>query len=319
MEKDNCWKGRNILITGGSGFIGSRLTKDLLKKGAKVTCLSRKKENYRLSLNGEYSKIFKDITTMNSSSIKSLLETNKINYVFHLAGQSILSLAKEKPLETIQTNIMGTLNILEACRLSKKLEGIVIVSSINVYSPNGKMPYTEKSALFGEHPYSVATISQDLMAQSFGKLYNLPIGIARFSNVYGGGDFNFNRLTPKVVESIIKNNPIKVEKSLRSFLYIDDASKALICLGKKLNELDINGEAFNFGAELPIPVDEFVSKFVEVSKKDYTGLEIIDKKGKDQYSSIEKAKTILGWSPKYGLNQGLKETFKWYEKYFKKI
>jgi CDP-glucose 4,6-dehydratase len=149
----------------------------------------------------------------------------------------------------------------------------------------------------------------------------MPVCVARCANIYGGGDLNFSRLVPDTIRAVLENkNPIIRSDGtpVRDYLYIKDAVSAYLTLGEKLEK--VKGEAFNFGSNAPISVLELVTKILNISSSNLKP--IIKGKGKTkgeidkQYLSSEKARKLLKWTPEYGLDDGLKETFAWYKSYF---
>ncbi|MBU0929978.1 MAG: GDP-mannose 4,6-dehydratase [Nanoarchaeota archaeon] len=321
----NFWNNKNVFVTGGTGFIGTWLVKDLVDNGADVTCLVKdypKDSNFvELNLDKKTNLVFGDMLDLNL--IKLTLEKYNIDTVFHLAAQPLVQIALKNPLETIQANIMGTLNILDSCRLNNKIKRIVVASSDKAYGPSDKLPYDETFPLRGIYPYDVSKSCTDLIASSYGITYNMPIAITRLSNVYGGGDLNFDRIIPETIKHILHNENILIRsngKFTREFFYVKDAANAYLTLAEKINELNLKGDAFNFGTDQPIVILDLVKKIIDVSENKDAKIKILDTAKaeiKDQYLSSEKAKKTLDWEPKYSLEKGLKETYLWYKNYFK--
>lgn len=317
----NYWQDRNVLITGGTGFVGNWLAKDLVEREANVYILAKDGEEIgKQDFSKEPKKIiFGDINQF--SSIEKILFSNKINDIFHLAAQALPSEGIDHPRETIQTNVMGTTNLIDACRKSKEIKSIVIASSINAYGNSQKLPFTEETPFKKGFPYDVSKACTDEIARSFAETYNMPIKIARCSNIYGPGDLNFKRLAPKLIKCLIEDKGFILRNNgehKRGFFYISDAIEGY----KRLAESKVNpGEAFNFGPDKPVKLIEFVNNLIKCSGKEYKKLNIISNTNKeitDQYHDSSKAKKTLNWNPKYHLKKGLEETFIWYEEYFKK-
>ncbi len=317
------WEGKKVFVTGGSGFIGSYLTQDLVEGGAEVYCLTQELPKgcvfYEFGLDKKTNLIFGNMEDRNL--INNSIQKNNIDTVFHLAAQPLVQIARKKPYETISSNINGTLNILEACRGNEDIKRIIVASSDKAYGTHKDLPYDESFALNGEFPYDVSKSCTDLISQSYGKTYGMPIGITRFSNVYGGGDLNFDRIIPETIMYLIKNEPIKIRSDgqfVREFFYVKDAAKAYITLAEKVEELKFKGEGFNFGTDKPVKILDLVKKIKEISGKNSEI--IIENKAqaeiKEQYLSSKKARKTLNWIPKYTLTEGLKETYNWYLKYF---
>jgi len=320
-------KSKNILVTGGTGFIGSHLVDRLIKEGHKVVVISNSSSSRKENLNpaffkksgaGNKAKFYK--VDIRSPRIKQILKKEKIETVFHLAAQPIVEIAYKNPFETLEINIIGTVNILESCRLKGDLKSIIVVSSDKAYGKTKKLPYTEETPLAGDHPYDVSKTATDLIAQTYFRTYNLPIAIARFSNTFGPRDFNFNRIIPGIFESIIQNKELLIRsdgKMIREYTYIQDIVTGFIKLAQNIDK--IKGEAFNFGSKNVFSVIELIKKIEEILdvKVNYKILNIAKNEIPKQYLDWTKAKKVLGWKPEYSFEEGIKESFNWYKVFFK--
>ena len=317
------WKDKNVFVTGATGLLGSWLVKALVDKGANVVCLVRDivpKSN--LYLNGYYKKeIILNGRLEDYFLIERTLNEYEINTIFHLGAQTIVGTANRSPLATFESNIKGTWNVLEAARNSEIIERIIIASSDKAYGEHEKLPYTEDMPLKGKHPYDVSKSCADLIAQSYYNTYNLPVGITRCGNFYGGGDLNFNRIVPGTIKSVLNNERPVIRsdgKYIRDYIFILDAVEAYLFLAKKLDNPAIRG-AFNFSNESQVMVLDVVKMILKLlSREDLEPfiLNVTKNEIKHQYLSAKKAREILGWKPKYNLETGLRETIKWYKNFF---
>src|SRR3989344_5033561 len=316
------WPGKKVFVSGGTGFIGTHLVNELIKNGAEVSCLIfevRKDSSFvKLGLNDKTNLIYGDVLDL--ELLKLTLEKYGIDTVFHLAAQPLVQIAIKKPIETIRVNILGTLNLLEACRLNN-VKRVIVASSDKAYGSHATLPYDESFPLRGEYPYDVSKSCTDLLAQSYGKSYGMNIGISRSSNVYGGGDLNFDRIVPETIKHILFDEPILIRsngKFVREFFYVKDAVKAYLTLGEKVVKLNLKGEGFNFGTDKPVQILELVQKIKEVSGRnaEINILNVVKAEIKNQFLSSGKARRVLGWSSEYELDRGLRETFEWYKNYF---
>jgi CDP-glucose 4,6-dehydratase len=297
--------------------------KALVDKGANVVCLVRDivpKSN--LYLNGYYKKvIILNGRLEDYFLIERTLNEYEINTIFHLGAQTIVGTANRSPLATFESNIKGTWNVLEAARNSEIIERIIVASSDKAYGEHEKLPYTEDMPLKGKHPYDVSKSCADLIAQSYYNTYNLPVGITRCGNFYGGGDLNFNRIVPGTIKSVLNNERPVIRSDggyIRDYIYILDAVEAYLFLAEKLDNPTIRG-AFNFSNESQVTVLDVVKMiFKQMNREDLEPLILNEAKSeiKHQYLSARKAREMLGWKPKYNLETGLRETIEWYNNFF---
>ena len=308
-------KKTNVLVTGGAGFIGSHLTDKLIEQGCRVVVIDNLSSGRKENINAG-AKFYK--TDIRNKAILQILEKEKIGSVFHLAAQPIVEKAYENPLGALETNIMGTVNILEACRKKGNLKSIIVVSSDKAYGKAKELPYKENSPLRGDHPYDVSKSAADLISQAYFVTYRLPIVITRFSNVFGPRDINFSRIIPGALEAIIKNKELLIRsdgKMIREYTYVEDIADGCVKLAGKINE--VRGEAFNFGSKNIFSVIDIVKKIEEIlgQKINYKILNIAKNEIPEQYLDWTKAKEKLGWSPKTSFENGIQKTFDWYGKF----
>lgn len=316
---DKFWKDRNVFVTGCTGLCGSWLTRALVESGANVTGLIRDlmpKSN--LNWSG-----FNDKITIVRGEIEDyfLLERAineyEIDIVFHLAAQTIVTIANRNPISTFEANIKGTWNILEACRRAPLVRAVVVASSDKAYGGQEKLPYDENTPLEGRHPYDVSKSCADLLCRAYFETYKLPVCVTRCGNFYGGGDLNFNRIVPGTIRSVLNNEPSVIRSDgtlVRDYFYIEDAVEAYLLLAEMMENKEIHGEAFNFSNELQITVLEMVEKIHEVMGSNLKPV-ILNEAANEiphQYLSAKKAKEMLGWKPRYTLEEGLRKTIIWY-------
>lgn len=321
------WQDKYVLVTGCTGIIGSWLAERLVQEGARVVGIVRDHvPQSNIFINGIAQKIniaYGDIT--NFDFVNRVLGEYEVDTVFHLAAQTIVTIANRSPLSTFESNIKGTWTLLEACRLSPTVERVVVASSDKAYGQHDNLPYTEGYPLEGRHPYDVSKSCTDLIARSYYLTYGLPVGISRLANVYGGGDLNFNRIIPGSIKSVLENRAPVIRSDgspLREYIYVRDAVEAYLILAKNLHCQGVLGQAFNFGPHRPYSVLEIVEEIIKV-----TGSQVEpDIQGKrtrgeipHQYSDSSKAKKLLGWQPRWDLQDGLVESVAWYSRFIERV
>ncbi len=318
------WKDKNVFVTGGNGFLGSWLVADLVKKGANVTCLIRDKiadsNLQKLGLMDKVnivSGIIEDYRT-----VERALNEFEIEVVFHIAAQAIVGIANKSPMSTFETNIKGTWNVLEACR-QVGVKRTVVASSDKAYGAHDKLPYKEDFALNGLAPYEASKSCTDLLARTYAKTYGLAIAVTRCGNIYGGGDINWSRIIPGTIKSVLNDERPIIRSDgtpVRDYIYVLDAVSAYVTLAEQLDRKEVIGQAFNFGTETPISVIELTKKIISAAGKKLEPQVLSHAKNElqAQYLDWAKAKTILGWTPKHKLDDGLKETIKWYKDHLAK-
>ena len=258
------WKDRPVLVTGGTGLLGSWLVADLIEAGADVVCLVRdwvpQSELVRTGSIDKVKIVRGDIC--DRELIERTLGEYEIEVVFHLAAQTIVGIANRNPVSTFSTNIGGTWSLLEACRRSPKVASIVVASSDKAYGDQEHLPYDESMALQGHHPYDVSKSCADLIAQTYAATYNLPVAITRCGNFYGGGDLNWNRVVPGTIRSILRGERPIIRSDgqfVRDYFYIQDGAAAYMLLAERLaSNLALRGQAFNFSNESQVSVLEIV-------------------------------------------------------------
>ena len=321
------WKDKKVLITGFEGFLGSNLSKALISLGAGMFGLDirvRRKETVLTEHDYKKISVIKG-SVVNYKLVEKVINKHKINVVFHLAAEAIVGKCRHDPLRTFSTNIEGTWNILEVCRNSKTVQSIIIASSDKAYGAHKVLPYTEESPLNGSHPYDVSKSCADLVANTYFNTYGLPVAVMRCGNIYGPGDFNFSRLIPDAMRSIVLNKILKIRSDgsfVRDYVYVDDIVAGYIKIAELMKKNSLSGEAFNLSDEKPIAVIKLLR---EISKFNPCGNELKYKimntakyEIKEQYLSSAKARRILGWKPAYNLCDGLRKTAEWYFSYFSK-
>ncbi len=311
-----------ILVTGGTGFVGAHVVEELLRAGNEIitTYIMNEPRSYfsREKLDEKVTKIHLDVR--NYAGVLHLLTRFNIEYVLHLAAQPLVDVALANPLHTLDTNIMGTVSILEASRMAKTVRGIIVASSDKAYGKleNGK--YVEQDHLQGDHPYEVSKSAADLICTSYIQTYTLPVVITRFGNIYGEGDLNFSRIIPGIMDSLINKHPFQVRSDgtyMRDYLYVKDVARGYLQL---LNSFEkARGEAFNFGSTETLKVIDVIKIVEKVLKKKvpYTLLNTAVNEIPYQSLDYTKIHKRFNWSPRYSLAKTLPGMYRWYRKIFR--
>lgn len=317
-------EGRSVLVTGATGMIGSWLVKDLLASGANVVALVYEREpDSELIRCGDIDRIDTvDGALQDFELLEKTIRSRRIDSVFHLGAQTQVEWAYDDPLTTWESNVRGTYNLLEACRVNADVvERIVVASSDKAYGDQDVLPYTEESRLAATYPYDVSKACADQIAQSYNRTYGLPVAVARCGNTFGGGDLNWNRIVPGTIRSLVLGEPPIVRSDgtyLRDYVYVKDVAQAYMQLGAAVVTDGVAGQAFNFAHESPVSVMEVIDAIRRLMGRE--DLEpVIENRAvgeiRDQWLSSEKARTVLGWAPGYDLESGLAETIDWYRDY----
>ncbi|MCY7480420.1 MULTISPECIES: GDP-mannose 4,6-dehydratase [Bacillus] len=319
------WNGKNVFVTGCTGLLGSYLVKELIDQGANVTGLVRDQvPRSNLYQGSQFEKMnvvqgaLEDMQT-----IERALGEYEIDTVFHLAAQAIVGVANRHPVSTFEANILGTWNVLEACRRQPLIKRVIVASSDKAYGDQEQLPYDEDMPLNGKHPYDVSKSCADLISHTYYNTYGLPVCITRCGNLYGGGDLNFNRIIPQTIQLVLEEKAPEIRSDgtfIRDYFYIEDAVKAYLLLAEKMEEKGLAGEAFNFSNEIQLTVLELVDKILKAMGSELKP-RILNQgthEIKHQYLSAEKARKLLDWKPDYSIDEGLEKTIEWYREFFQK-
>jgi len=324
MSNASFWQDRTVLIGGATGFFGGWLVRRLLECGANIIAIVRSpRAESQFYLEGFHKRV-----RVASGSISDIgfmeqvfQENPEISVFFHSAYGADVNRVLQEPLECFRSATESTWAILDLLRCKYPACVSIISSTDKVYGKQA-LPYVESSLLNPQHPYEVAKASQDLVAQSYGKVYGLPTAIARCGNYFGGFDFNFTRLVPGVMKDLAEGRRPELRSNgrfTRDFLYIEDAVEVQLMLAQRVAEdPSLYGEAFNFSYGVELEVIDIVHRLsdltgypIEPIVRDHVQIEIPHMR-----LSSEKAVERLGWKPKFTFDEGLKRAVAWYSSYF---
>ncbi len=330
------YKGKKILVTGHTGFKGSWLSFWLIGLGANVIGYSLKpptKPSHFELLDLDMISIIGDIR--DREKLNAALKTWKPEAIFHLAAQPLVRYSYLNPIETFETNIIGTINILENCRYSESVRSIINITSDKCYeNKEWARGYKENEPMGGHDPYSASKGCAELVTNSYRRSYfdpvdydkkhNILLASARSGNVIGGGDWGEDRLIPDIVKAIIKNKKLMIRnpKATRPWQHVLECLYGYLMLGRKLLEGKKEfANAWNFGPNEKDNID--VATVVKEIKKKWNKFEYrIDKKSNKLHEAIRlnldctKAHTLLRWNPVWNLQKALDATVKWYQQYY---
>ena len=315
------WSNRRVLVTGATGLLGSHLTAELLRRGATAVCLVRDwvPESEAVAsgtlarcrvVRGE----LEDLPLL----VRAINE-HEVDTVFHLGAQTIVGTASRSALSTFESNVRGTYLLLEACRMCAPLvERVVVASSDKAYGAHETLPYTEETPLVGRFPYDVSKSCADLISLSYFHSYRTPVAVTRCGNLFGAGDLNFSRIVPGTIRSALRGEAPVIRSDgtfVRDYFYVRDAVEAYLQLAERLPEERFLGEAFNFGTETPLSVTGVVDRILAVLGRTELVPRILNQASREiprQFLDCTKARRMLGWEPRWELDDALRETVEWY-------
>jgi CDP-glucose 4,6-dehydratase len=321
---DHFWQDRRVFVTGCTGLVGSWTVRALREHGAHVIGLIRDQvTGSELARSGLLQQI--DVvhgSVANQPLLERALAEYEIQTVIHLAAQTIVGVANRCPLSTFETNIKGTWCLLEAARRCGMNPQVVVASSDKAYGEQSTLPYTEEAPLQGRHPYDASKSCTDILALTYFHTYRLPVCVTRCGNFFGGGDLNWNRIVPGTIRSILRNERPVIRSDgsfIRDYFYVKDGAAAYLHLAECMaRRPEVVGHAFNFSNELQVTVLDLVGKILRLlhSPLQPDIRAEAQHEIKHQYLSAAKARTMLGWTPRYDLEAALNETIGWYLNYF---
>ena len=334
---NNFYRGKRVLVTGHTGFKGSWLSIWLHELGAEVIGVAKapqtEKDNYVLSGIGE--KIKADIRAdiRDGERIKEIFSTFQPDIVFHLAAQPLVRLSYEIPVETYETNLMGTINIMEAIRVTGSVKVGVLITTDKCYENKEQIwGYREDEPMGGYDPYSSSKGCCEIAISSWRRSFFNPnafekhgksIASARAGNVIGGGDWALDRIIPDCIRALEANHPIDIRSphSIRPWQHVLEPLSGYMLLAKKMwNEPTKYCEGWNFGPHMEsvTPVWDVASMII----KNYGYGELNDisdpqalHEAKLLMLDITKAQIKLGWKPRMNITQCIELVVDWYKKY----
>lgn len=335
---NNFYKGKRVLVTGHTGFKGSWLSIWLHELGAEVIGIGldpfTERDNYVLS--GIENKIKADIRAdiREGERMKEIFSEYQPEIVFHLAAQPLVRLSYDKPVETYETNVMGTINIMEAIRCTDSVKVAVMITTDKCYENKEQIwGYRENEPMGGYDPYSSSKGAAEIAISSwrrsffnpadYGKKHHVSIASVRAGNVIGGGDWALDRIIPDCIKALEagKDIDIRSPKAIRPWQHVLEPLSGYMLLAQKMwDEPTKYCEGWNFG-----PLPESISTVWEVASKvveNYGSGKLNDvsdpnalHEAKLLMLDISKAKFQLGWEPRMNIFQCVELTVDWYKRY----
>ncbi len=335
------FKDKKVLITGHTGFKGSWLTQIMLEFGAKVIGISLEPNTDPslfkiLKLESQIKNYYQDIRKF--KKIKAIFENEKPEIVFHLAAQPIVRLSYDDPITTYETNIIGTVNLIEAVKAIKSVKSCVLITTDKVYNNKEWIWSYRENDTIGSNPdpYSTSKACAELIIESylssffnpnkFNKDHNTLIAAVRAGNVIGGGDWAKDRLMTDIIRNIFEKNKtiiLRSPKAIRPWQHVLEPLYGYMLLSKKLFEENISfAGAWNFGPDENnfICVEDLLKKGISYLNKGNYTIQEDTKKHEANILKLDssKAKLKLNWKACLNIDKTLKWTFDWYTNFYAK-
>ena len=324
------WKGKNVLITGHTGFKGAWLSLWLQQMGAQVVGYSNEIPTepslFKLAnvANGMWSEIGADIRDLDS--LKGIINEHKPEIVIHMAAQALVRPSYANPVETYQTNVMGTVNLLEAIRLSDSVKVCVNVTTDKCYeNKEWAWGYRENEPMGGYDPYSSSKACSEIVSAAFRRSYfsgenKIGLATARAGNVIGGGDWATDRLIPDIFKAWLADEKVIIRSpsSIRPWQMVLEPLSGYLTLAEKLwEDPQKYSQAWNFGPydNDAQPVGWIVEQISQELKDFKVEIKPDNSLHEATYLKLDcsKSRTYLGWKPRTNLPTTLKGIIEWYE------
>ncbi len=339
MENVNfkAYKDKRILITGHTGFKGAWLALWLHKLGAKIIGYSLPpptQPNLFEAIQLEKDIIHVTGDVRDKEALEKAFKEHNPEIVFHLAAQPLVRYSHQDPRYTYETNVLGTLNVLEAVKKTPSVKVFINITTDKCYENKEVLyGYKETDPLGGNDPYSSSKACSEIIThayrhsffnpEQYGSKHNVAIATVRAGNVIGGGDWAEDRLVPDCVKALSQNKTIILRnpKAIRPWQFILEPLSGYLCLGAHLLQNGANfSQAWNFGPDESdaVPVETVVKSAIQHwGSGEYTITPDLNiKEAKLLTLNAQKAQTQLGWKPVYKFNDAIKHTLNWYKKYY---
>ena len=311
-----------VLVTGAGGFIGSHLTEELVRQGEEIRAFVRYNSRDERGLLEDLPKEVQNQIEVVPGDLKDPEGVKKAvkgcSKVFHLGALIAIPYSYIHPFDFIQTNILGTAHLINACLDEGRLERVIHTSTSEVYGTAQYIPIDEKHPLQAQSPYAASKIAADKLAESYYLSFGLPITTLRPFNTFGPRQ-SLRAIIPTILSQAIYDKKIRLGniKPRRDFLFVKDTVKGFIQLGKCEG---VVGKVINIGTGTDLSIEELVKKILGLMGKQRK-IEVEKRRIRPEKSEVMQllsdtrlAKKLFKWAPRYTLEEGLGETIEWYQR-----
>lgn len=312
------WSEVRVLVTGAGGFIGSHLVEQLLERGAHVRAFVRYTSRGDVGFLSDLPDKFKEQIEIVSGDLRDSSAVEQAmrgcEYVFHLGALIAIPYSYVHPREVVETNVLGTVNVLEAARLQKPAR-VIHTSTSEVYGTARIVPINENHALQGQSPYSASKIGADKIAESYHKAFDTPVVTIRPFNTYGPRQ-STRAVIPTIITQALKRSQIILGSltPTRDFTFVDDTVRGFICAAEAT---DVVGREINLGTNQEISVGELAQKIATLIGRQVT-IDCEEQRLRPSKSEVERLRSdnalatkLLDWKPEVTLDDGLRRTIDW--------
>ena len=316
MSDSSVWKGRRVLVTGAGGFIGSHLSEHLARLGAQTRCFVRYNSQgskgwlHGSGLESELECVYGDIRDSESVGRAA----TDVDVIFHLAALIGIPYSYHAPRSYLQTNVEGTLNVLEVAR-RHGTERLVCTSTSEVYGSALHVPIDEDHPLRGQSPYAATKIGADKLAESYHLSFGLPVSIARPFNTYGPRQ-SFRAVIPTIISQALSQPVVKLGNidTTRDFNFVSDTVEGFIAIAESSSTI---GKTLNMGSGIETSVRELATLIFDMTGKN-PGVDVDAARVRPDASEVSRlcansqmVEQLTGWKPQVRLREGLERTIEW--------
>jgi len=311
-----------VLVTGAGGFIGSHLVEELVKQGEEVRTFVRYNSRDERGLLEDLPKEIQGQIEVVPGDLKDPEGVRRAvkgcPKIFHLGALIAIPYSYVHPFDFVQTNVIGTAHLLDACLENSRLEKIIHTSTSEVYGTAQYIPIDERHPLQAQSPYAASKIAADKLVESYNLSFGLPVAVVRPFNTFGPRQ-SIRAIIPTIVSQAIQSEKIRLgnTKPRRDFLFVKDTVRGFIQAGECEGAV---GKVVNVGTGTDISIEELVKKILSLMGKQKE-TEAEDRRVRPEKSEVMQllsdthlAQKLFQWAPRYTLEEGLRETIEWYQK-----